>query len=119
MATATTLSQAAGQAYDNLHILWLANQLGGPSGRIALFCQNSLPLFPASLPGGTPVGNWLTVFYSLGVRLPATNVPINQLTESAQILYRLCWMAFVLIGNGISTAQAAQLLAQYNAIIGF
>lgn len=119
MATATTLDQAAGQAFDNLHVQWLANQLGGPTGRIALFCQGALPLFPASLPGGSPVSNWLTVFYSLGVQLPASNVPIIQLTESAQILYRLCWMAFSLIGNGISTGQAAQLLATYNSIIGF
>jgi hypothetical protein len=119
MATATTLDQAAGQAFDNLHIQWLANQLGGNSGRIALFCQNSLPIFPASLPGGAPVGNWLTVFYALGVTLPVTNVPIDRLTDAAQILYRLCWMAFSLIGNGITTSQAAQLLAQYNAILGF
>jgi hypothetical protein len=119
MATATTLSQAAGQSFDNLHVIWLANQLGGDSGRIARFCQASLPIFPASLPGGGPVGNWLTVFYALGVTLPVTNVPIAQLTEAAQILYRLCWMAFSLIGHGISTTQAAQLLTQYNAIIGF
>ncbi len=119
MATATTLSQAAGQAFDNLHVLWLANQLGGTSGRIALFCQGSLPIFPPTLPGGEPVGNWLAVFYALGVTLPTTNVPISQLTEAAQILYRLCWMAFSVIGNGISTAQATQLLAQYNTIIGF
>lgn len=119
MATALTLSQAAGQAFDNLHIRWLANQLGGASGRISLFCQAALPIFPNSLAGGLPVANWLSVFFSLGVQLPTTNVPIDQLTEAAQILYRLCWMAFSLIGNGITTTQAAQLLAQVNAIIGF
>lgn len=119
MATALTLSQAAGQAYDNLHIRWLANQLGGTGGRISLFCQACLPIVPQSLPGGLPVANWLTVFYALGVTLPTTNVTIDQLTEAAQILYRLCWMAFSLIGNGITTTQGTQILAQYNAIIGF
>jgi hypothetical protein len=119
VATATTLAQAAGQAYDNLHIRWLANQLGGPSGVIALFCKNALPVFPNSLPGGIPVANWLTIFYATGVEIPATNVPINQLTDAAEILYRLCWMASVLTNNGITTTQAAQLLAQYNTIIGF
>lgn len=116
MATATTLSQAAGQAYDNLHIQWLSNQL---ASRLVIFCQNCLPIFPAQLQGGAPVSNWLTVLYSLASQLPATNVPINQLTESAQIVYRLCWMAFSLIGNGITSTQATLLLAQYNAIIGF
>lgn len=119
MATATTLAQAAGQAYDNLHIRWLANQLGGNSGVIALFCRNTLTIFPQQLPGGLPVSNWLTIFNAVGVQLPATNVPIDQLTDAAEILYRLCWMASVLTNNGITTAQAAQLLAQYNAIIGF
>jgi len=116
MATATTLSQAAGQAYDNLHIIWLADDL---PGRIALFCQNSLPIFPATLEGGLPVAHWLTVFSSLGVTLPATAVPIVQLTAAAQILYRLCWLAFSLIGNGITTSQATQLLANYNTFLGF
>ncbi len=119
MATATTLSQAAGQAFDNLHIQWLANQLGGATGRIVLFCEATLALFPESLPASNPVSNWITVFWALGIRLPTTNVPVDQLTDAAEILYRLCWMAFSLIGNGITTAQAAALLAQYNAIIGF
>jgi len=119
MAVATTLSQAAGQAYDNLHIRWLANQLGGTSGRIAIFCQQALPVFPPSLEGGKPVANWLTLFYALGVELPVSDVPIQQLTDAAQILYRLCWMAFSLIGQGITTGQAAQLLALVNTIIGF
>lgn len=119
MSTALTLDQAAGQAYDNLHIRWLANQLGGPTGRIVILCQAALPHFPESLPGGLPVSNWLTVFYSLGQVLPAVDVPIDQLTEAAQILYRLCWMAFTLIGNGITNAQAATLLSQVNTIIGF
>lgn len=119
MATALTLAQAAGQAYDNLHIRWLSNQLGGDGGVIILLCRAALPIFPESLPGGVPVSNWLTVFYALGAQLPASNVTINQLTEAAQVLYRLCWMASVLVGNGISTAQGTQLLAIVNTIVGF
>jgi hypothetical protein len=119
MATALTLAQAAGQAYDNLHVRWLSNQLGGPSGRISLLCQACLPIFPQESPGGVPISNWLAIFYSQGVQLPATNVPISQLTVAAEILYRLCWLGSALTGNGITSAQATQLLAQVNTIIGF
>lgn len=119
MATATTLSQAAGQAFDNLHVRWVANQLGGPAGRISLFCQACLPIFPAEDAGSTPISNWLTLFYAQGSQLPAVGVPIDQLTASAEILYRLCWLASALTGSGITSAQATQLLAQVNTIIGF
>jgi hypothetical protein len=117
MATATTLSQAAGQAYDNLHIRWLANQL---KSVLASFSAATLNTFPQSAPSNNPVSNWLTLIAALAAPMPATNVPIEQLTEAAEFVYRLCWMAnFLQSTGGITNTQANFLLASYNAIIGF
>jgi hypothetical protein len=116
MATATTLAQAAGQSYDNLHIRWLANQL---RSRLVLLCNTVLPTFPQENPDSNPVSNWITVLLAVSSQLPNVNVPINQLSQVAEILYRLCWMAAAIQGSGITNAQAAFLLAQINVIIGF
>lgn len=117
MATATTLAQAAGQAFDNLHIRWLAN---GLKSVLTAFWQQTLPTFPESEPNSHPVSNWLTLIAVIADDIPATNVPVDQLTIAAQRLYRLCWMGSVLQqSGGITNAQAAFLLASYNAIIGF
>lgn len=116
MATALSLDQAAGQAFDNLQIRWFANQL---KTAIIQFCQQTLIIFPQSQVTGNPVSNWITVFWSLGEQMPSTNVPIEQLTFAAEILYRLCWMAFSLIGNGINAPQGSALLTRYNLLIGF
>ncbi len=117
MATATTLAQAAGQAFDNLHIRWLSNSL---KGALTTFCQTTLDTFPEAQPDFHPVSNWLVLISGFAVTLPTTNVPINQLTTAAQYVYRLCWMASFLQSSGqISTTQANFLLASYNVIIGF
>ena len=117
MATALTLAQAAGQAYDNLHIHWLAN---GLKATLTTFWQTTLDSFPESEPTSHPVSNWLTLIAGLTATLPSTNVPINQLTQAAQYVYRLCWMAsFLQTQGGITNTQASFLLASYNVIIGF
>lgn len=116
MATALSLSQAAGQAFDNLEVWWETDQM---QSRIVLFCAQTLPLFPQGQPTNNPVSNWITVFWSVGAVMPSADVPIMQLTDASEILYRLCWMADFLTGNGITSGQAASLLALYNAIIGF
>lgn len=116
MALATTLDQAAGQAFDNLSIHFDVNQL---KFRVATFCTSSIGIFPQQNSESHPVSNWITVFAALAARMPTSNVPIDQLTEASEILYRLCWMAFVLIGNGISSAQASALLGVYNTVLGF
>ena len=116
MAIATSLPIAAGQAYDNLHIRWQANQL---HSNLVLFCENTLNIFPQAEPGGNPVSNWITVLWALADQLPATNVPITQLTDCAEIVYRLCWMASALFNNGVTFVQQALLLSKYNIYIGF
>jgi|SRR5262245_31551616 len=116
MAIATDLSRAAGQAFDNLHTRWLANQL---LVNLTTFCQQAIQVFPQSLPNSNPVSNWITVLWAFSSQLAATNVPLEQLTQAAEYVYRLCWMAYSLIGNGITTAQASFLLGRYNVFIGF
>lgn len=116
MATALNLQQAAGQAYDNLHIRWLANQM---RSRCILLCQNTVSIFPEQLPGGLPVANWIAILWAQAVKFPSSNVPISDLTIAAESLYRMCWMGFSIINNGITTTQASLLLAQVNSIIGF
>lgn len=117
MATATSLAQAAGQAYDNLHIHWLANQL---QQTLDSFWKATLASFPESEPSSHPVSNWLTLIAGLADTMPLTNVPLNQLTQAADFVFRLCWMASSLLSSGgISNTQANFLLSSYNVIIGF
>lgn len=120
MTLATDLAEAAGQSFDNLHIRWLSNQL---LSNLVGFCRQSLPIFPQQLPGSNPVSNWITVLWAIADKFPATDVPIDQLTQAANLVYRLCWMAFSVIGTNtntsITTAQASALLVKYNTFIGF
>jgi hypothetical protein len=117
MATATSLAQAAGQAFDNLDVRWLANAL---KASLTLFWKNTIGLFPEADVTSHPVSNWLTVIAALADQMPATNVPIEQLTAAAEFVFRLCWMAsFLQTSGGITNAQAISLLSFYNAIIGF
>jgi len=117
MATAATLEQAAGQAYANLSTKWASNLL---KSRLTQFWQASIgptaDVFPEQNANSRPVANWMTVIAAISSLLPATDVPIEQLSESATAVYKVCWLAFVLNGQGLVTnAQATALLAAYNA----
>lgn len=117
MATATTLAQAAGQAYDNLHIRWEANAL---KATLDTFWRTVIDQFPESEPNSHPVSNWFILISALADGMASTNVPIDQLTQAANYVYRLCWVGNFLQGSGlISNAQATFLLSSYNVIIGF
>ncbi len=117
MSTALTLPGAAGQAFDNLNVRWLANQL---KSALTLFWKNNLPSFPEQQVDAHPVSNWLTIIAALADQMPATNVPLEQLTAAAEFVYRLCWMADALqTSGGITALQATNLRLSYNAIIGF
>ena len=117
MAIATTLALAAGQAFDNLHPHWVNNSL---KSTLTLFWQATLPIFDDAQLNSHPVSNWLSVLAATADQMASTAVPIEQLTTSAEIVYRLCWMAAFLLQIGsITGTQATFLLAQYNIIIGF
>jgi len=117
MATATSLAQAAGQAFDNLQVRWLSSQL---KNTLINFWSANLDLFPQQIQASHPVSNWLVIIAALGQVMPTGVPPITQLTDAAEAVYRLCWMASFLQGTGaISNTQALTLLASYNTIIGF
>lgn len=119
MAHATSLAQAAGQAFDNLNIHFQASQL---KGVLTLFWRATIDIFPEADVNSHPVSNWITVIAALADQMPPTNIPIEQLTEAAEFVYRLCWMASLLQSSVpplITNAQAAALLGFYNTVIGF
>lgn len=114
---ASTLAEAAGAAFDNLQIRWRTN---GMKNALTQFFNNGNPLFPDSEPSNQPLGNWFIYLGSLATTMAATNVPILELTQAAEIVYRLCWLAQASLTNGlISPTQATALLAYYNVFIGF
>lgn len=114
MALALTLPQAAGQAFDNLSAWFISNQL---AEKIVAFCEQTIVLYPQSNTNLNPVSNWITVLWALGDQTPDTNVPLTTLTDAAEILYRLCWMAYTL--RTTQGSADGQLLIIYNGTIGF
>ena len=111
MATATTLPIAAGQAFDNLQLWWI---IGALKTRIAFFCSTVNALFPQSVEATHPISNWVAVLFAIEEQMPVGIATITELTDAAEALYRMCWMTFTLINNGITPAQGAAVLAAYN-----
>lgn len=117
MTAALTLAAAAGQAFDNLQVRFAAGQL---KTQLTIFWEVNLNLFPPSAPGGRPVMNWFTILAALADKMPSGIPPLLQLNSSAQVIYRLCWMASYLQGTGaITNTQALDLLGSYNSVIAF
>lgn len=115
MATASTLQEAAGQAYDNLEISWLSNNL---KTNTRDFAAAVLSQFPDENANARPVANWATILSSFSKVMPATNVPQTELTSAVEVVYKACWLASYLTTTTpqmVTTAQAAAMLASYNA----
>ncbi len=117
MATATTLEEAAGQTFFNLLSKWIT---GTVKTNLVAFAAAALPVFPEDDQNNHPVGNWASVIGSQAALMPAgnsyTNVPYQQVVTATDYVYRICWMASQLdTQSSISGAQAAALLAAYNA----
>lgn len=115
MPFAANLAQAAGMTFDNMQLWWITNQL---KVRLDQFWSGVLSDFPESDVTSHPVSNWLTVIASLADTFPSI-MNLTQLTQAAEAVYRLCWMASYLQGTGgISNTQAVNLLSGYNSTIG-
>lgn len=117
MATAATLEQAAGQAFDNLYAKWVA---GTAKTNLVAFAAAALPVFPESEPASHPISNWAAVIGSSAAVMPNGNsftfVNYDLIVAAANYLYRMCWMASKLeTQTSITTAQGVALLAAYNA----
>lgn len=116
MTIATSLAQAAGLTFDNLQVKWAIGQL---KVRMTNFWSQVIDLFPESEVNSHPVSNWLTVVASLSDQLPLGVTPLTDLDNSAQAIYRTCWMGSALQTQGlITTAQANALLGSYNGNFG-
>lgn len=115
MTVAPTLQRAAGLAFDNLQVRWLAGQL---PVRTSQFSQNCLLLFDEGDPNTHPVLNWMTIISAFGQRM-SVPTPLTELTITAQYVYRACWMTNQLQVQGLITlVQANAVLSNYNLFLG-
>lgn len=113
MASATTLPEAAFQAYDNLSVDFAADAL---KDDLALFVNALLPTFPDQDPNGRPIANWLILIYALSDQMAATNASFVDLDTAANYIYKVCFLANNLNVQGlISNVQAAAVLTAYNS----
>lgn len=117
MATATTLEEAAGQAFDNLLAKWVAGTL---KTNINAFCTTLLPSFLEQEQDSHPISNWLTLLIAAAAEMAAGNsflvVPYVNMVNAAGYVYRLCWMASQLVSqSSISGTQGTAILNAYNA----
>lgn len=119
MAGASTLAEAAGQAFANLFTLW---KLGGTDMKDALttFEVDLLPVFPDSDVVSRPLASWLILIASLSVRIPVVGpgeaLPYASLNAAADYVYRICWLGAKPTPQcpDITVAQQNALLLAYN-----
>jgi len=116
MTLAVTLAQAAGLAWDNANVHWITN---GLKNALINFWSDALPSFGESDPNSHPVSNWLAIVANQADLMDSTNVPLDQMAAATRSVYGVCWMGqFLLTAGLISSSQAADLLAAYNATLG-
>lgn len=119
MATATTLEQAAKQAWANLAVLATAGTL---RAQLIAFCTTVRPLFNGNAganPGDHPTANWIAVLWAFADQMDAVADDWPALRVAADYVYRLCFMTEqARTGNTpplITQAQYDAVLASYNA----
>ncbi len=116
MATAATLQEAAGSAFDNLQV-WFAISNGQAQARLNAFWSAFNGQFPVTERSSRPIQNWIAVLAAQTTQIPATPAhDLVALDAASQVVYRLCWNVSDLASRGFITAgQAAQVLGAYNA----
>ncbi len=117
--SAPDLATAAGLAYDNLDTQWVALTLK-PS--LQNFWSAINPLFVEQTPNDHPISNWIALIAGVASECPAAassaDLPgqFQFLNAAAQYVYRICWLANYLEGQGlITSAQATAVLAAFNS----
>lgn len=128
MATATSLDQAAGQAFENLFPIWtVGNNI--LRFRLISFAQDALTIFPVADANGTPIANWAVLITGLAaampqvvITIPPILVPYDQLVTAADYVSRICFLASggalfsqSVLPPNITNAQRNALLDSYNA----
>lgn len=113
---AANLVDAASDSFNDCYALWLANTL---KAKLALFANGLLPTFPQQQLNAHPVSNWLTLILVASTRMPSSNVGYSDFLAAVDYMYRCCWMTNQLgvTQSLITSAQAAAVLASYNATI--
>lgn len=115
MPPAVTLAKAAGIAWDNANTHWVLGNLQLTLNNFWSFANGS---FPGDVPNNQPVSNWLAVIGVIADQMPSSPT-LGDLAEAARAVYGVCWMGSQLFDQSlISSSQAADLLAAYNATFG-
>lgn len=118
MAMAADLKEAAYLSYPQASLLWTA---GLAQLRTALnnFIVGASPLFEDAVANDRPVGNWLIPMKSIAAVMPGVAVPIGQLNNAVEVLYRMCYAAYINFQRNLITSdQAVALLALWNTLFG-
>lgn len=113
---AANLTDAAHLSYTRASTLWYASTL---KAKFGLFIDAVQVTFKDDIPNDRPVGNWLILMKSLHSQMGAGILPEVQFNDAVEQLYRICLAGASQLAAGlISGAQAAALLAAWNAQIG-
>lgn len=121
MASATDLLDAAFETPANLYTLWRASTL---QARVISFANDLADDFPDGTVNNRPIANWLATIASFAPTIQAYNNGGNDLGQNTEqtfqtavrYIYRLCKFAYYYEDqNLITPAQAAAILAAYNA----
>lgn len=112
MPPALTLPQAAGASFDNLQLKWVSDNL---KSSMTIFANGIRGVGSEQEPDTHPIRNWFALISSLADLMASFDVPIGDLTVSAEYIYRICWVTQQLLDQGlISSGQATAILTQYN-----
>jgi len=121
MPAAVDLIDAAGQAPVDLLARWQADTL---NARLVAFAATATAIFPTSTANNAPIANWCSVISAFAPSIinftQAAHVGLNTIPQyqtAVDYVYRLCKLAnYYNVTLGLITnAQAAALLAAYNA----
>lgn len=118
MVMASDLENAGFLSYPQMSLQWAANTLDTSA---ASFAAAASPLFSDGIPNDRPVGNWLILIDGLVSTLPAGLVGQKDFNQLVEYVARMCIAAFTINAQSppmISNAQAAALLAAWNAAFG-
>mgnify|MGYP001600440290 CR=1 FL=1 len=116
MAAALTLVQAAQESLQNMAVQTVAGTL---KTRIATFLDTIQAQLDSEIPENHPIINWSAVLYGYQTQMAGGANDYIELRISGDYVYRLCYMAAQSQDQSLITgAQAAAILAAYNANFG-
>lgn len=113
---AANLTDAADTTYARVSLVWTANTI---RTKVAAFIVAAAIPFSDTTPNDRPVLNWLVPLTALSTQMTAnadTPLPQAMFNAAVDYIYRMCFAgAFAQSAGRITNAQAAALLAAWNA----